>query len=59
MTRWIVMVCAIVAIGFGLMMQLPVAIVGGSACALVGLAPWGQDHRHSASQSVRHGDRKT
>jgi hypothetical protein len=59
MTRWIVMVCAMVAIGFGLMMQLPVAIVGGSACALVGLAPWSHDLRHGSGQTVRHGERKT
>lgn len=58
MTRSIVMVCAMVAIACGLMLQLPVAIVGGSAAALVGLAPWSHDQRQG-TQSAPRGERKT
>ncbi len=58
MTRSIVMVCAMATIGFGLVLQLPVVIVGGSAAALVGLAPWGHDQRQGSGQAVRHGERK-
>jgi hypothetical protein len=49
MTRLILMVCAFIVIGMGLVTQAPWVIVGGSAAALYGALPWSGDRNHKSS----------